>query len=228
MAKRIIVIGVIITLIIGGAALLTATAPVAAENSATAAVHIKYTWLHSDAHGTQQTTVRSLGTLIAPNVILTHNHYGRSLGRQPSDMLTLSNEAGQVWKWKAVEALLIVINAGTAVIWLPADVALPTATLASAAEVRQLKVGNTLSVSCWDKSRLHLTQHDFRIIQINQSIIRLADPDRLIRPGDSGGGAFLNNKLVGNVWSINLDSNLQSSGSFNVALLPSQVRSYVR
>jgi hypothetical protein len=104
----------------------------------------------------------------------------------------------------------------------------PTAALASTADLRQLKVGNTLSVNYWDDTRSQLAQHDFQIIQLKDNIARLADPDRLIRPGDSGGGVYLNSRLIGNVWSIDLDSERRPAGSFNVALLPARVRNYVR
>jgi hypothetical protein len=161
-------------------------------------------------------------------VILTHNHYGLALGHRPADTFTISDQTGRTWRWRAVDAQLIVINAGTALIWMPEKLSLPAAALASSADLADLKAGHWLSVSYWDETRSRLARHDFQIVQIKDGIVRLADPDRIIRPGDSGGGAYFNGKLVGNVWSINLDSARRPLGSFNVALLPAQVRSYVR
>ena len=51
----------------------------------------------------------------------------------------------------------------------------------------------------------------------------LADPVRIINPGDSGGGVFFNGQLIGNTWSYNADVNGNPLGSFNVALVPAQV-----
>jgi hypothetical protein len=68
----------------------------------------------------------------------------------------------------------------------------------------------------------------FQIVQIKDGIAQLADPSCIINSGDSGGGAYLSGDLVGNIWSIDLDSDRRAAGSFNVALLPSQVRGYVK
>jgi hypothetical protein len=38
----------------------------------------------------------------------------------------------------------------------------------------------------------------------------------------------LNGQLIGNVWSINLDTTRHLLGSFNVALLPAQAQRYVK
>ena len=64
---------------------------------------------------------------------------------------------------------------------------------------------------------------DAGIRHFKHGLAKLADPDRLIRPGDSGGGAFFDNQLVGNTWSIDMDPAGNSLGAFNVALVPFQV-----
>jgi hypothetical protein len=228
MIRRIVVIGVILILIVAGVMVASTAAPAVALDSAPAAVHIACVWQRSNGQSANAVMVRSLGTLIAPNVILTHNHYGPTLGQQPTDTFTINDKAGHIWKWRASEVQLIVINAGTAVIWLPEYLPLPATGLANSADLQRLAANQWLTVDYWDESHAHLARHDFQILKITDGIARLADPDRLIRPGDSGGGAYLNSKLIGNIWSINLDSDRRPLGSFNVALLPSQVRSYAK
>ena len=63
-------------------------------------------------------------------------------------------------------------------------------------------------------------------MRIQNGVAQLADPWHVINSGDSGGGSYFNGKLVGNIWSINLDRDRQAAGSFNIALLPSQVLAY--
>lgn len=228
MVRRIVVLGAIFILLSASAVLATVTAPVAAQGSTPAAVHIACMSQHGEAHSVFQATIKSLGTLIAPNVILTHNHYGPALGQQPADMFAITDKSGHVWQWRASDVQLIVINAGTAIIWLPEELPLSTAVLENNFEVSRLAPGNWLSVNYWDEDHSRLAQHNFQISEVKDSLIQLADPDRLIQPGDSGGGAYWDGKLIGNIWSINLDSDHQPMGSFNIALLPAQVRSYVR
>ena len=228
MARQIVVIGVILFLTIIGWALPAATSPAAAQDSTPAAVKIVCTWQRTSGQLAYDVTVNSLGTVIAPNIILTHNHYGLTLGRRLSDSLVITDKAGHTWHWRAVDAQLIVINAGTNLLWLPDRLSLPTTPIANGADLQRLAVGNWLTVNYWDDNTRHLSQRDFQIVQIKDGVARLADPDRVINSGDSGGGVYFNGKLVGNIWSINLDSTRRAAGSFNVALLPSQVRSYMK
>jgi len=54
-------------------------------------------------------------------------------------------------------------------------------------------------------------------------VATLSDPLGLIRPGDSGGGVYLNGQLVGNTWSIYAGTDTKRpSGAFNVALVPAK------
>lgn len=56
----------------------------------------------------------------------------------------------------------------------------------------------------------------------------LIPPDPVLRSRDSDSGGYYNSRLVGNVWSINLDSQRRLADSFNVALLPTRVLDYVK
>jgi hypothetical protein len=76
-------------------------------------------------------------------------------------------------------------------------------------------------VSYWDDELSQLVQDDFTIAEIREGVATLLDPERRINTGDSGGGAFFEGHLVGNVWSINTLADGVPAGSFRVALLPS-------
>jgi hypothetical protein len=193
-----------------------------------ATVKIARTWQSIDGPALYDVTAVSLGTFIAPNIILTHNHFGITLGNQSPGMLAITDKANHSWRWRATDAQSIVINSGISLIRLPISLLVPAAPLADDTDRRRLTIGSWLTVNYWDDKTQRLAQRDFQIIQIEDGIARLADPDLVINPGDSGGGVYFNGKLVGNTWSINLDSAGHATGSFNVALLPSQVRSYVK
>jgi hypothetical protein len=52
-------------------------------------------------------------------------------------------------------------------------------------------------------------------------VATLVDPHLVIRTGDSGGGIYLDGKLIGNTWARYVDStDGRPLGAFNVALLP--------
>ena len=192
-----------------------------------ATVQIVHTWQSTASQTVYEATAESLGTVIAPHLILTHNHYGYTLGRQSSGMLAITDSAHHVWRVPVAKAQLVMINAGTSLLLWPYDLPMPVAPVADDADLQRLTAGKWITVNCWDDNTQGITRRDFQIIQVKDGIARLADPDRVIRPGDSGGGAYFNGKLIGNTWSINLDSTNHPAGSFNVALLPTQVHSYV-
>lgn len=59
-------------------------------------------------------------------------------------------------------------------------------------------------------------------------MLKLADPDHRIDTGDSGGGVFFENQLIGNTWSIDVDGSGQALGHINVALLPPEIEGMQR
>ena len=192
-----------------------------------ATVQIVHTWQSITHQTVYQATAESLGTVIAPHLILTHNHYGDTLGHQSAGMLEIMDSAHHVWRVPVAKAQLLMINAGTGLLWWPYDLPVPTAPLADAANLQGLTAGKWITVNCWDDNTQGIIRRDFQIIQVKDGIAQLADPDLVIRPGDSGGGAYFNGKLIGNTWSINLDRAHHPAGSFNVALLPTQAYRYV-
>jgi hypothetical protein len=77
-----------------------------------------------------------------------------------------------------------------------------------------------LTISYWNDAAGKVVQRDFQITQLQGGIAKLADPDRRINPGDSGGVAFAQNQLIGNIWSIDVDGSGNALGQFSVALVP--------
>jgi hypothetical protein len=228
MAKWIIV-GVAIIFL--GSIVLVKPVPVSsapALDPTPAAVKIVCTVQRISDSGVYDVTGGSLGTFIAANFILTHNHFGFMPGRRSCDQLIVTDEAGHYWRWRATNVEFIALDAGTSLIGLPNKLLTPFAPLAASPSVPTPPVGSWLTVNYWDDNTQRLAHRDFQIIQIKDSIARLADPDLVINPGDSGGGAYYNGKLVGNTWSIDLTSDRRAAGSFNIALLPAQVRGYLK
>ena len=192
------------------------------------AVKIQHSWKAPLGNALYDYSDKSLGTIISPDLILAHNHFSQPMGRLPAEAFIFEDSIGRSVCWRAIDLQLIPINAGTLLIRLPAP-AFPTSALVSdPAALRGLTASNWLTVDYWDDTAQRIAQRDFQIVQLKDGIVRLADPNLVINPGDSGGGVYFNGKLVGNTWSINLDSARRAAGSFNVALLPSQVQGYVK
>jgi hypothetical protein len=209
-----------------GLMLTTAESP-SAQGVSPASVRIVYKWQLKSGATPYDITVNSLGTVIAPRVILTHNHYGFSLGRRPSDTLTITDLAGHTWRGRALDAQLIVINVDTSLIWLPEDLPTPIAPVIESTALPLVAVGQSLTVNYWDEPTQGVAQRAFKIVQVKEGVVMLADPSRLINFGDSGGGVYFNGRLVGNIRSINVDRDLRGVGNFHVALVPPQIRSYM-
>ena len=217
-----------ILLVMAGQALQTTAASAPTLDPTSATVKIVRTWQRSDGQAVYEVTEESLGTVIAPNLILTHDHFGIPFGARAPGLLALGDNAQHSWRWRATAAQLMAINAGTGLIRLPNDLPVPAAPLAGDTDLQRLTAGSWLTVTYGDDNTQHLVQRNFQVIQVKDGIARLADPDRVIQAGDSGGGAYFNGKLIGNIWSINLDGAQRAAGSFNVALLPSQAQTYVK
>jgi hypothetical protein len=165
----------------------------------------------------------SLGTVIGPRLILTHNHFGAALGTLPNETFTISDGTGRSAVVRVADVKRIAIDRGTLLLQLPDSVNLTVLPLAERATISRLAAGDWLTVNYWDNADQRLAAKDFRLIKTANGVATLADPDRVINPGDSGGGVFFNGQLIGNTWSYNADVNGNSLGSFNVALVPVQV-----
>ena len=206
----------------------------------------------------------SLGTVIGPAVILTHNHFEFQPESDAGETLTFITRTGQVFTLPISKSHQITIgcahtlsllgaeahklaafyvaantgcmdphsetavaafsvDGGTQIIHLPGDIPLAPASIGDPAILDQLAEGKWLTVDYWDEASQRLARGNFQITKLEQGVATLADPLRLIRPGDSGGGAYLNGQLVGNTWSIYADLDTrQPAGTFNVALVPTE------
>ena len=228
MAKWIVFCAALIFLGIIGLAVPVPVSSAPALDSTPAAVKIVCTRQRINGSSVVDVTGESLGTFIAPNFILTHNHFGSTPGHHACDALVIADIAGHAWRWRATDVQLMAIDAGTSLIRLPNKLLAPCAPLAESTSLPNLPVGAWVTVTYWDDTTGRITQRDFQVVQIKDGIAQLADPGLVINSGDSGGGVYFNGKLVGNIWSINLDTAGRAAGSFNAALVPTQVRNTMK
>jgi hypothetical protein len=165
----------------------------------------------------------SLGTVIGPHLIVTHNHFGATFGTLPDETLDISDSTGRSFRVRVAEVKRIAIDRGTLLLQLPDTIDLAAAPFANQNAISLLTAGDWLTVNYWDDARQRLATKDFQFIQMANGVATLADPDHTINPGDSGGGVFLAGRLIGNTWSYNADVSGNPLGSFNVALVPQRV-----
>jgi len=180
-------------------------------------VVLERTWDYVEGAKTYRVTTQSLGTLIAPDEILTHNHFARPPENATRQRMrfkapyhTLELPAAEIQRQPE--------DAGTLYLALPQPMAAAPAQLASEATVESLGFGNWLTVVFWENGQP--TQAQFMVLWVKDGVATVADPAKHINPGDSGGGAFYNGQLVGNTWAIYQWENGGALGVFKVALLP--------
>ena len=192
-------------------------------------VRIVHTWLEHTDGVTYYKTEFGLGTAVGASAILTHNHFVFSPEPRESETLTFTVPSGQAFTVLMSDMAAVAVDAGTQVFYLPSYVVLATAPVADQSCVDQLKAGMWLQVDYWDRATQRFAQGNFQVERLEQGVATLADPAHLIRRGDSGGGAFLEGKLIGNTWAIYVDpEDKQPLGEFNVALLPAEAMELLR
>ncbi len=188
-----------------------------------AAVKIERQWFEQQGGALTQMTTNGLGAFIAPNLILTHNHFHTPTQRPVDETVEFLTRDGQRFGFPAAAVQFIPIAHDTALIKLPDNLANFSVPLADKATIRALHPSNWLSLTYWDDEHHQLAQQSFQIISVRADVITLADPNCVINPGDSGGGVTFQGKLVGHVSSRNVDRAGQPTGSFNVELLPPEI-----
>ncbi len=186
-------------------------------------VRILHTWKQSQGGAVRSYRDESLGTIIAPDLILTHSHYSRPQPTWLEEAYLFEDEWGRSVRWQPCSLQLTALDAGTTLIRLPAGAFPDRAMVAERTSVARLTVGVCLTISYWDDATGRVVQHDFQITQIKNGIAKLADPNKTINHGDSGGGAFWRGQLIGNIWSIDGNEAGNALGLFNVALVPTPV-----
>ncbi len=183
-------------------------------------VRILHTWKQSQGGAVREHRDESLGTIIAPDLILTHSHYSRPQPTWLEEAYLFEDEWGRSVRWQPRSLQLTALDAGTTLIRLPAGAFPDRAAVADRASVAHLTIGMWLKISYWDDTTSQVVQRDFQISQIQGGVAKLADPDKRINHGDSGGGAFWRGQLIGNIWSIDGNEAGNALGLFNVALVP--------
>jgi hypothetical protein len=192
------------------------------DGTSPSAVKIEHTWEWQEGNLIYRTTQPSLGTVVGPNVILTHNHFGQLPGAHQNESMTFRGKNGERVQVQYADLETTPVDEGTMLLRLPAGLTLPAAPLADRSVIDRLAAGNWLTVIYWDDVNSRIRQQSFQIAGIENGVVTLADPNRLINKGDSGGGVYYEGQLVGNTWSIHRDTSGNPVGYFNVALLPLQ------
>jgi hypothetical protein len=184
-------------------------------------VRIIHTWTDHTDGAVYAHSEFGLGTAVGPSLILTHNHFDFPPERRENEALTFITPTGQTFSLPLSDVAMVAIDGGTQMIYLPSYVILPVAPVGDEANLGQLAEGAWLEVDLWDDAHQRFGRASFQIKHIEQGVATLADPRRLVRPGDSGGGIYVEGKLIGNTWAMFADpENGRPTGTFNVALLP--------
>ncbi len=172
------------------------------------AVFITVPW--SDPHYEDM----GLGTVIGEDSILTAKHVGTYRVVTQTDLPALMIDSASVtgaitvtFSYHASQG--VKSGADLMRIDLPPSngITLPApASLASPKTIQSIRPGTWLSVVYYDDQANQLHLGDFKLIGIDSGIAKLDDPGRIIQPGDSGGGVYYNDQLVGVTSAIVLNS----------------------
>lgn len=173
-------------------------------------------WDYVEGTKTYRVTTQSLGTLIAPEEILIHNHFARAPENATRQLMRFEAPAHTL-ELPLAEIRRQPKDAGTLYLALPQPMAAAPAQLASGASVKNLGFGSWLTVVFWENGQP--TQAQFMVLWVKDGVATVADPAKHINPGDSGGGAFYNGQLVGNTWAIYQWENGGALRAFRVTLL---------
>jgi hypothetical protein len=229
MKTRIVILTVVVSLTVSGLALARKPNPTGKglghqPACAPSIIRIEHTYIRYDGLSAYRGWGYSEGTTVAPNIILTHNHFHKADESLQNEALAFLDPASAALSLPFEDLPFVAIDGGTALIYLPNTVSLPVAPIGDRSTIDHLAAGDRLTVCYWDDARERLAQQGFEIVQIKDGVATLADPDRVINPGDSGGGVFFEGRLVGNTWAMRADSHGNPTGTFDVALLPAQVQ----
>jgi hypothetical protein len=186
-------------------------------------VQIVRTWERQAGSARVRVEEMSLGTVIGPHLILTHNHFIGGLGTLPNETLSIVDNAGRTYQLRIADVKPVALDKGTLLLRLPVSVTLAAAMLADPPLINQLGPDDWLTVNYWDDANSRFATRTFQFKQMKNGVATLADPEHVINPGDSGGGVYFAGRLIGNTWSYNADTAGNALGSFNVALVSAQV-----
>ncbi|MBD3276380.1 MAG: hypothetical protein GF372_13775 [Candidatus Marinimicrobia bacterium] len=175
---------------------------------------------------------RSLGTILSPNCVYTHDHFsfsdissqevtfffGNGLMIQP-DRVVLEHIGPKFTFWESS------INTQSSYIWGSNSFGKNEAVISSTSNFSSLGIGMSVEVVFYNNDLDLLDVVSLPVVSLNNCYIVLEDADFIINHGDSGGGVFFNRELIGNSWAIfsnfPYDSNEYYSSQFVwVALHP--------
>jgi RHS repeat-associated protein len=159
----------------------------------------------------------SLGTQINRNTVLTHNH-----NQTPYSSLVAYDSSGKshnldsTAKYSQIGPSVFGGKPETTLLTFSQQLGGNGASIASIETILNLEVGDIVKVIYWTENLSSPDIASFDVIDVSQSKeggISLKDPKGIINPGDSGGGVFFNNQLIGNTWAI-------EPGMVHIALVP--------
>ena len=188
-----------------------------------ALVQIVRTWERQSGSARVRVEEMSLGTVIGPHRILTHNHFTGGVGTQSNETLSIVDQTGRVIPQPVATVKAVVLDKGTLLLDVPATLTPTAAVVADPTVLAQLTPDTWLTVNFWDDANNRFATKSFQILQRKGGSVMLADPEHVINSGDSGGSVYFEGRLIGNTWSINTDVQGNALGSLNVALVPAQV-----
>ncbi len=189
-----------------------------------ASVRILHQWKVTQDGELLEYRDENLGTIIAPDLILTHHSfYSMPQPNWSEETYTFEDERGRSVQWQPRSLRLMMLDDNTMLIRLPAGAFSDRATVADRTTVNRLAAGAWLTITYWDDVTRQFMRHDFQIVQNKNGLATLADPDKHINRGDSGGGAFWQGQLVGNTKLIYADGAGNPLGLFTVALVPARI-----
>jgi hypothetical protein len=186
-----------------------------------ATVRIEHEWVQISGVRAFSNTQYSLGTVIAPGVVVSHAHFRQPGGQFQAEVWRFTTGSGQAAHVAAADLDLLAAGVGTTQIALGVQPRLDAtpAEVAERATILGLQPGDRVTIVYWDDASGQAAQGDFIIVATGPGAATLADPEKRINGGDSGGGAFYAGQLVGATWSVLEDQEHRPLGLFRVALL---------
>lgn len=182
-------------------------------------VRISRIWESQRGRYLVETTSYSLGAWVAPGVLLTHNHYNPALGTR-NETVVLTGSDGWAITLTAGQLTSLVVGDETQLIYVPVTRDVPLAPLADAETLHSLAPGRTLDVVTYDIDHGTVGAHPLDVAVLDGQRVEVIDGAHQVRGGSSGGSAYLEGKLVGNVTSYLGDQAQRHLGTAYITLIP--------
>jgi hypothetical protein len=135
---------------------------------------------------------------------------------------------GQIIQFRSDEVQQITLGRDRTFIYLPSELPETGAPLADRGTLDRLRAGEWVTVNYWDDASRRGAQRRFQVVQVQPDAATLADPDLVINAGDSGGGVFFADRLIGTTSSIDVDPQDRPVGRVHVTLVTPGIRNLVQ